>query len=255
MSSSLTIPESSTKQMSHKISVAQSDLEWVNTVVQEIIFQATQAIRARGFHTLVLSGGHTPQPIFQELASPTYQTQLDWKKIYIFWGDERCVPPTDQDSNFFMAKTALLDRIAIPPNNVFRIRGEIQPEEAANVYQQDIDQFFIGREKRFDTILLGLGEDGHTASLFPNTNGLRESTRWVVPNMNPYSNTHRVTLTFPAINNSRNIIFLVNGANKAKVVADIIRNPNSPPQYPAKQITGKETQPHWILDSAAAKKI
>lgn len=241
--------------MNHKISVAQSDMEWVDTAVKEIIFQATQAIKSRGFHTLVLSGGNTPQPIYRELASPNHQSSLDWRKIYIFWGDERCVPPTDPESNFFMAKTALLDRISIPPNNVFRMKGEIQPEEAANVYQQEIDQFFISKEKRFDTILLGLGGDGHTASLFPKTNGLNESTRWVVPNMNPYSNTHRVTLTFPAINNSRNIIFLVNGAKKAEVVADIIRNPNSPPHYPAKKITGKETQPHWILDSEAAKKI
>lgn len=241
--------------MRHNITITQSDGEWVQTAVEIIISQAVQAIRKRGVYTLVLSGGSTPRPIYQELASKKYQSVLDWGRIFLFWGDERCVPPTDEESNYLMAKTALLDWIQIPDSNIFRIEGEIQPKEAARAYQQRIDQFFSGKEKRFDTTLLGLGEDGHTASLFPNTDGLRESTQWVVPNINPYQNTNRITLTFPAINSSRHILFLVKGAEKAKVVADIIENPKSPPHYPAKKITGKEIQPHWILDRAAGNKL
>ena len=241
--------------MSHKITIAQTDSEWVETAVNIIISQADQAIREHGVYTLVLSGGSTPRPIYQELASSNNQSALDWRRIYIFWGDERCVPPTDQESNYLMAKTALLDWIPIPATNVFRIQGELRPEDAAQNYQQQIDQFFLGKEKRFDTTLLGLGEDGHTASLFPNTTGLGEVKRWVVPNLNPYQNTDRITLTFPAINNSRNILFLVKGAEKAEIVADILKHPNSPPQYPAKRITGKENPPDWILDKAAAGKI
>ena len=241
--------------MSHKISIAQTDEEWVDTAVSNIISQASEAIKKSGFYTLVLSGGNTPRPIYRALASSHDQSVLDWRKIFIFWGDERCVPPTNPESNYLMAKTALLDLVPIPAKNIFRIRGELQPEEAAQDYEKNIDRFFNTKEKRFDTTLLGLGEDGHTASLFPNTKGLQETTLWVVPNMNPHTNTNRITLTFPALNSSRNIIFLVKGAEKAEVIADIIKNPNTPPQYPAKNITGKEIAPHWIIDKAAANNL
>ena len=241
--------------MSHKITIAHTDLEWVDSAVKTILSQATEAIKRSGYYTLVLSGGNTPKPIYRELASSHLQSVMDWRKIYIFWGDERCVPPTDLESNFLMAKTALLDLVPIPSKNIFRIKGELQPEKAARDYEKNIESFFVMKEKRFDTTLLGLGEDGHTASLFPDTIGLQETTRWVVPNLNPHSNTNRITLTFPALNSSRNIIFLVKGAEKAEIVADIIHNPNSPPRYPAKNISGKEIAPHWIIDTAAAKNL
>jgi len=241
--------------MKHNFTIAQSETEWTEIAVQTIIEQGTQALMRRGFYTLVLSGGGTPQPIYQALASSTGQNKLDWRNTWIFWGDERCVLPTHQDSNYLMAKNAFLEHIPIPADNIFRIHGELRPDAAAQMYEEEINQFFYGREKRFDTTLLGLGNDGHTASLFPDTEGLKVTECWVVSNINPHTQSDRVTLTFKAINQSRNIIFLVKGADKSEIVAEIIENPHTPPFYPAKKITGKETLPYWIIDTAAAKHL
>ena len=180
---------------------------------------------------------------------------FDWSKWFIFWGDERCVPPNDDESNFRMAKLAFLDQTTIPQKNIHRMMGEIDPINAAHLYEEEINKFFLKKEKRFDTILLGVGNDGHTASLFPGVNALQEKKHWVSISQHPDSGMKRITLTYPAINQSRNIIFLVKGSEKSKVIADIINNPNNDPYYPAKGITGKENPPEWIIDTAAAGKL
>lgn len=241
--------------MRANIQVAATEEEWIHLAVKTITNQATQAIQNRGFFSLVLSGGNTPKPVYQALASDYIQAMFDWSKWFIFWGDERCVPPNDDESNFRMAKLAFLDQTTIPQKNIHRMMGEIDPINAAQLYEEEINKFFLKKEKRFDTILLGVGNDGHTASLFPGVNALQEKKHWVSISQHPDSGMKRITLTYPAINQSRNIIFLVKGSEKSNVIADIINNPNNDPHYPAKGITGKENPPEWIIDTAAAGKL
>lgn len=227
--------------------------KWAETAAELIIKQANAAVEARGSWSLVLSGGSTPRPVYQAIA--VRKEQINWDHTYIFWGDERCVPPDDPNSNYRMAKETFLEDVQIPQQNIFRILGEIPPETAAQDYQGTIDAHFYKTEKRFDTLLLGLGDDGHTASLFPDMDTLAEENFWVAANRNPHNQTERVSLTFPAINSSRSIIFLVTGENKANIVADVIQNPTAPPDYPAKRVTGLDTPPIWILDQAAASQL
>jgi len=241
--------------MGANIQIASTISEWTRFAAKSISNQANQAIQERGYYTLVLSGGSTPATVYQTLAADEFRNTLDWENCYIFWGDERCVPPEHEESNFKMAKLALLDRVPIPKENIFRIFGELNPSQAARNYEKVIDQFFDKRDKRFDTVLLGVGNDGHTASLFPGTEALTERSRWVIPTLMPDSDRMRVSLTFPAINNSRNILLLAKGQDKATVVAEIILNAEKLPFLPAKGITGKENSPTWILDKAAAEKL
>ncbi|MBN2043501.1 MAG: 6-phosphogluconolactonase [Anaerolineales bacterium] len=236
-----------------RILTVPTPIKWAQTAADLIIEQARLAFQARSSWSFVLSGGSTPKPVYLALAAR--KEQIDWAKTYIFWGDERCVPPDDPDSNYRTAREAFLDQIPIPAQNIFRILGEISPQAAAQDYQGTLDAHFYKTERRFDTLLLGLGEDGHTASLFPGTPALAENKKLVVPNTNPHNNTDRVTLTYPAINSARSIIFLVSGENKAAIVADVIQNPTSPPDYPAKKVTGTDSAPIWVLDQAAASRL
>lgn len=227
--------------------------KWAQTAADLIIEQAQAAIETRGLWSLVLSGGSTPRPVYQALAAR--KSEIDWQNTYIFFGDERCVPPDHPDSNYRMAREAFLDTVPIQKQNIFRIIAEIEPESAAQDYQGMIDAHFYKAEKRFDTLLLGLGSDGHTASLFPGTPALEEDTAWAAPSRNPHNQTDRITLTFPAINAAREILFLVTGEDKAAVIADVIQNPGGTPVYPAKRVSGTDTAPTWILDQAAASEL
>lgn len=241
--------------MKPEVTIAPSKDAWVELAADTILQQAGTALAERDLYTLALSGGSTPAPVYSRLAQRSKEARLDWQKIAIFWGDERCVPSDNAQSNFRMAKETLLDNIPIPPDNIFRIMGELNPESAAQDYEGVLNAFFHNRVKRFDTVLLGLGDDGHTASLFPGTDGLKETQHWVIPNIHPYTNTWRISLTYPAINQSRHIIFLVSGAGKAGVAASCIQHQQDPPAYPAKGITGSDTPPLWILDADAAQKL
>ena len=143
---------------------------------------ARDSISTRGRFTIALSGGSTPRLLYTLLTQPDHSTQIDWTKVQVFWGDERCVPPGDPESNYWMARQALLDRISVPADNIHRILGELEPEQAACRAEHDLQQVFPGAAyPRFDLVLLGLGDDGHTASLFPGSQALNETQRWVVP--------------------------------------------------------------------------
>jgi 6-phosphogluconolactonase len=227
--------------------------KWAEAAADLIIQQANAAIEARGSWSIVLSGGSTPRPVYQTIAAR--KDQINWDHTYIFWGDERCVLPDDPESNFRMAKETFLDEVPISKQNIFRILGEIPPETAAQDYQGTIDAHFYQVEKRFDTLLLGLGDDGHTASLFSGTTALAEADSWVVATRNPHNRTERVSLTFPAINSARSVLFLITGENKADIVSDVIQNPAVPPHYPAKRVTGLDTPPIWVLDQTAASQL
>jgi 6-phosphogluconolactonase len=219
---------------------------------REFADRAREAIAERGRFAVVLAGGSTPEAMYGILASD-YDDQIDWRRVYIFFGDERTVPPHHDDSNHKMASEALLDHV--PVANVHRMRGELPPDEAAAAYEVELRNFFRTEEiPRFDLILLGIGADGHTASLFPETAALEVSDRWVVANPVLKLDAARITLTVPAINAARAVMFLVAGEDKAETLKEILESDADPRTYPARLIQ-PQGGPEWMLDRAAASAL
>ena len=219
-----------------------------------LVAAASQAIAERGRWTWALSGGSTPEGVYALLGTAPRRDRLDWSKAYVFWGDERCVPPSDPQSNYGMARRALLDHVPIPAANIYRIRGELAPETAAQLYGRAIQDCF-GLERRqwpqFDTMLLGLGADGHTASLFPGSDILERHESLVAETWAASMGQYRVSLTLPTINAARDKVFLVAGADKASVVREIVQATGRVAEYPAARIEGAR----WLLDAAAAAEL
>jgi 6-phosphogluconolactonase len=217
------------------------------------------ATAARGRFFVALSGGSTPRTLYLLLASPLFRDQIDWSRAFVFWGDERGVPPDNPESNYRMAREALLFHVPIPAAQVFRMRGEAaDPAAAAALYEQDMRRAFAlapGEQPRFDLILLGLGSDGHTASLFPHTPALHVADRLVVANRVEKLGATRITLTAPAINNAKQVVFLVAGADKADALAAVLEGPRSPDDLPAQLIAPTHGEVHWLVDRAAAARL
>jgi 6-phosphogluconolactonase len=214
---------------------------------------ARDAIRARGRFSVVLSGGSTPQALYALLAADEFASRIEWPLVYVFWGDERCVPPDHPDSNYRMAKESLLGAVPLPPENILRMRGETDPSLAADEYEQILRTFFQGAKlPRFDLIWLGMGDDGHTASLFPGTPALVERTRWVVENYVEARQSWRITLTTVAINAAETIIFLVSGASKAERFREVLKGPYQPHVLPSQLVKPLDGQLFWMVDRAAA---
>ncbi len=212
--------------------------------------EAAQAIAARGVFSIALSGGNTPKPVYERLVGK----QLDWRRVHVFFGDERCVPPDDPRSNYHMAKLALFDRVAIPPGNVHRMRGEDEPNAAAESYANELKSA-LGPDSRFDLVLLGLGDDGHTASLFPGLAAVSETERTVLACYVESVGMWRLTLTPPTINAARRVAFLVSGPDKATVIQRVLQGPRQPIVLPS-QIVRPAAQPAlWLIDEAAAARL
>lgn len=227
---------------------------------EHIVRLATDAIAARGRFTAGLPGGSTPRTLFALLGNPPWSERIDWSRVHVFWGDERCVPPHHPDSNYRLARETLLERVPIPAGHVHRIPGELPPPEAAQRYEQTLRAFFAADDPtlpqpRFDLLLQGLGDDGHTASLFPGTAALSEEARWVVENYVPRLDSWRITLTAPAINAAAHVIFLVSGAGKADALHAVLRGPQRPHDYPAQLIRPRAGQVLWLVDWAAAARL
>jgi 6-phosphogluconolactonase len=215
----------------------------------EFAARAAEAIEERGRFTVVLAGGSTPKATYDVLARD-YAGQIDWSKVHVFFGDERSVPPDDDDSNYKMAREALLDHV--PIGSVHRMQGELPPDEAAEAYEEELRGFFGPDElPRFDLILLGIGGDGHTASLFPETSALEVHDRLVVANPVLKLETTRITLTVPVINAAHAVYFLVAGEGKADALAHILGGDADPRAYPASLIQPQDG-PTWMLDQQAA---
>ncbi len=216
---------------------------------------AREAAGSRERFSVVLSGGSTPGRLFRLLAEEPYRVQVPWEQVHLFWGDERCVPPDDPGSNYRLAEESLIAHVPIPPENVHRIRGELQADMAAQAYENRLQDFFCGPRPRFDLVLLGLGEDGHTASLFPGSPLLDEQKRLAAAATASYQDrpAQRVTLTLPAINTARQVLFLVAGGAKAEIVQAVIEGPTG--RYPAQRIRPTAGQLTWLLDAAAASRL
>jgi 6-phosphogluconolactonase len=214
---------------------------------------AETAIAARGQFCVALSGGNTPRSVYSLLADDRKNT-LPWDKVYIFFGDERSVPPDHPDSNYRMARESLLSKVPIPAQNVHRVPAELEPHAAADQYDRDLRAFFrleTNARPVFDLILLGIGDEGHTASLFPETTALAEQSRLVVANWVEKFHTYRITFTYPTLNNAREVLFLVSGQGKAQILRDIF-DPAKDGAYPAQAVQPANGKLLWIADRDAA---
>ncbi len=214
-----------------------------------------EASGSRGRFSVALSGGSTPGHLYRLLAGEPYRSQIPWGEVHLFWGDERCVPPGDPGSNYFLASETLISRVPIPPGNVHRVQGELEPEMAARAYEQELQDFYCGQHARFDLVLLGLGVDGHTASLFPASPELAETERLVAAASAVYQDrpAQRVTLTLPAINSARQILFLVTGSAKSAVVQSMVEGAGE--GFPAQRVRPVAGGLTWLLDAEAARLI
>jgi 6-phosphogluconolactonase len=222
---------------------------------ERLTLLACEAVEVRGRFSLVLSGGSTPGALYRMLAAESYGSQVPWAGVHLFWGDERNVPPDDAGSNYHLAYETLISQVPIPAENVHRLPGELEPEAAARAYESALTGYFCGPHSRFDLVLLGLGGDGHTASLFPGSLTLEEEHRLVLPVQANYQNrpANRVTLTLPAINAARDILFLVTGESKADIVAAVLSGPQA--GLPAQRVRPTAGKVTWLLDTGAAANL
>jgi 6-phosphogluconolactonase len=225
---------------------------------EEVLRIATDAVAKRGRFTIALSGGSTPKNLYTLIAANASAT-LPWAQMFFFWGDERHVPPEDADSNYHMAKEALLSKVPIAPGNVFPVPAEMQDAAAAaDAYEQTVRKFFglaPGEFPRFDLILLGMGPDGHTASLFPETAALQEKSRLVVANWVEKLKASRITFTLPVLNAARCVAFLVSGEDKAAVLHEVLEGSAPPEKYPSKLVKPTNGKLIWFVDRAAASQL
>jgi 6-phosphogluconolactonase len=217
---------------------------------ERIVNYCRESIDDHGTFSIVLSGGSTPKALYELLARGQFAPRIDWSAVHVFFGDERCVPPDHPDSNYRMAHEALLGKVPIPGDNIYRIRGEIEPNEAAIEYGQLLKERF--GDGGPDVILLGMGDDGHTASLFPHTEALKETRHRCVANYVEKLGAWRVTTTAPFINRGRCVIVLTCGAGKASRVQDVLEGPRDTDRLPIQLIQPASGTMTWLLDASAA---
>jgi 6-phosphogluconolactonase len=238
------------------IEIVATAADLFHAAAEEFVSVARAAIGAQGRFTVALSGGSTPKALYSLLAAN--YADFAWNRVFFFFGDERHVPPTDPESNYRMANESLLTKIAVPSENVFRVLAE-NPDAnaAASDYEAQLRRFFelkAGEFPRFDLILLGMGPEGHTASLFPDSAALDEQSRLVVANWVEKFNTHRITFTFPVLNRAAEVMFMASGADKADILHQVLEEKNTPP-LPAQRVQPSDGKLLWLLDEAAAAKL
>ena len=214
-----------------------------------------ESVRSNGSFSIALAGGNTPRTLYRLLSS-RFRDQIPWKNVHVFWGDERYVPLADPQSNYRMARETLLDAVPCPAENVHPMPTQLpDPEVAAREYEKTLRSYFSKDWPRFDLVLLGLGEEGHTASLFPGSPALNETQRWVVAVKAPAEQPQRLTLTLPALTAAANIYFLVAGSNKAQALHHVLTGPPDPKNYPASGIRRAKGTVIWWLDGASAARV
>jgi len=219
----------------------------------ELMIEIAQvAIDKRGKFSVALSGGNTPRRLYRLLAEESFRSRLNWKAVHVFWGDERCVPVDDARSNVRLAHELFLDHVPIAPDHLHPIICDQEPYRAASAYEAEIKAFFGPAPPAFDLILLGLGENAHTASLFPHSEILREQKRWVLAIYVAEQQMYRVSLTAPLINQAHTVVFLVSGSEKADALQRVIEAEVNPDELPAQLIKPQNGQLIWLVDRAAA---
>jgi len=225
---------------------------------EQFVALAGAANARRGRFAVALSGGSTPTALYALLVSAEYRNRLDWSRVHLFWGDERCVPPDHPESNFRMVQESLLSKVEIPRENIHRMAGEKDPQAAAADYENELRRFFSPPQDgvpRFDLIYLGLGEDGHTASLFPGTAALSENQNWVTIAYVGRLQAHRLTLTLPVINAAAQITFLVSGKSKRAIVKQLLGADVDSSILPAAKVSPTDGRLTWLITQDAAEEI
>ena len=242
--------------MNFKIRIFKNLEELSHDTAELFIEQAANAIKERGRFFVALNGGGTPGRLFQLLATK-YREKVDWTKVHVFWGDERCVPPDDPGSNYAQANEALLSHVPLPDANIHRVKGELEPADASKNYAVTLGQFASPplTFPRFDLVYLGMGEDGHTASLFPGSPV--EVSEPTLPVTAHYQDrpAKRVTLTQLVFNEARTVVFMATGEKKARTLAEILSDRYNPELYPAQRISLKDGSLMWLVDEDAASKL
>ena len=232
------------------------DIESLSRAAAEIfVVQSQQAIKDNGRFSVALSGGHTPTRTYELLAQQPFRDQVQWLQVHIFWGDERCVLSNDSRSNERTARQALLDHVPIPKEQIYPIHCSQEPHQTAENYEKLLRNFFTGQSHMFDLVFLGLGENGHTASLFPYSPILDERKRWSAEVYVAEENLYRVTLTAPLINQAALVAFLVAGATKARVLKEVLEGPWDPSCLPAQLIRPKNSNLYWLVDKKASSLV
>jgi 6-phosphogluconolactonase len=237
------------------ITVYRSAADLEQRAAEEIVRVMNAAIDDRGMCFVALAGGETPRHCYRHLGMDPLKDRVDWSRVHLFFTDERPVPPNDSQSNFGMVERSLILPIDIPRLNVHRIKGEIDIAVAALEYERELRTAFGKRPLRFDLVLLGIGVDGHTASIFPGTDVVEEQTALVRPVIDPDQNIRRVTLTFAIINSAREILFLASGKRKASIVQRVFGTPESAKYLPATMVRPVDGRLRWMLDEDAASQI
>ena len=236
--------------MSSKILVFETPEELAVTAAERFVEYARET---QGPFCVALAGGSTPRRIYELLATESLNSRLDWSKVHLFFGDERAVPPDHPESNYRMVYETLISKVPIPTTNVHRIPAEGDVNENARLYENHLRSSFSGRSwPSFDLVLLGMGEDGHTASLFPNSEALNEKSRWVVATRNEQSGQDRITLTLPVFNQAKRVMFLVVGDKKAQRLKEVLRLQPASEHLPAQAIKPANGALEWLVDAAAA---
>jgi 6-phosphogluconolactonase len=223
---------------------------------RHIVELARAAIDERGAFSIALSGGSTPRRVYELLAGEEFRERVDWPGVHVFFGDERAVPADHAESNYRMANEALLSRVRVPPENVHRVEGLGDTAANASAYESVMRGFFGDADwPRFDLVMLGMGDDGHTASLFPGTVALGESRAWTVANWVEKFGAWRITLSAPAINAARHVLFLVTGDAKAGRLREVLKGERDPTRLPSQLISPREGTLEWFVDGAAASRL
>lgn len=229
--------------------------ELSHAVAERIVVLSGEALADHGRFTVALSGGSTPRSLYGVLASPDYSARVPWGATHLFWGDERCVPPDSADSNYEMVRESLMSKVDLKPGNVHPLSGQDKdPAAAARKYEEELCRTFelsAGAIPRFDLVLLGLGSDGHTASLFPGTAALSERKRLVVENYVDKLSSFRITLTLPVLNAAAHLVFLVAGDDKKEIFPQVVKP--EPVLYPAQLVQPPDGKLEWYADRAAAE--
>jgi len=237
-----------------KLNVLKTDNDVLLNLATFFATVAEKSIADNGRFSVALSGGSSPKKLY-ELLSTSFKNKIEWDKVYFFFGDERYVPHTDKDSNYLMVKTALFDPLQINSSNIFAVDTSLSPEGAAEAYTEAVDDFFDGKPLQFDLVLLGLGDNSHTASLFPHTPVLHDKTASVKEVFLQDQQIYRITFTAPLINQAHHIAFLVYGEAKAIAVHHVLEDAKDIENYPAQLIAPVDGDVHWFLDEAAAANI
>lgn len=218
---------------------------WINGYIQQVLEKKER-------FTFVLSGGGTPKLLYSILAESPYKESIAWNKIHFFWGDERAVPFEDSRNNAKMCFEELLDKVPVNPENIHIMRTDIDPDLAATEYERILKSYFDGAETTFDLVLLGMGDDGHTLSLFPGTDVIHEQHAWATSFFLPAQDMYRITLTAPLVNESACVVFLAAGSGKSGTLKNVLKGERNIDLYPSQIINPEKGQLHWFIDEAAA---